>query len=67
VRQSKKRLKKQARFIKFDDHRAAGIALAMGFVHCAAVVALRGASERGSGNLCAMPAQAQVLRRAIIG
>jgi uncharacterized spore protein YtfJ len=39
------------RFIKFDDHRAAGIALALGFVLGAAVVALRGASERGSGNL----------------
>ena len=34
------------RFIKFDDHRAAGIALALGFVLGAAVVALRGASER---------------------
>jgi uncharacterized spore protein YtfJ len=40
------------RFIKFDDHRAAGIALGLGFVLGAAVVALRGASGRGSGNLC---------------
>jgi hypothetical protein len=34
------------RFIKFDDRRATGIALVLGFMLGAAVVALRGAARR---------------------